>query len=672
MHAAQGNLAAAILSLEVHETEDTEQRYHDGEHREDGDERRQLLLLLVLGAQLLVEAVDHHIVGRHLCIHLDDAVGDVLLHGGNVGLRNGAHIQMAVSAPAVGTEHVEGKGRHTILQRTELEVLAEAHDRRFTVMAVYLIAKLEAKLLAGRLVEDEGAVGALIVGHKVAPFGDVDTHEAQEVVRHGVALEVDLLAQKTASPAHAALVHDVAIGKGDVGNHGILLEQSGKGLAAAILLVDAHGDVGGKQMALVESHIVVHHIGVLQLDEDGAGDEGNGDDKLEAQQCVAQATARLGVAERALDNKGRRHRCDVPRWIDAGEHSKHESCSHGEEHQHHVVLQGNGGGDGAVDVARRCQYKDDDGCYEQRYRHQAHRLEHEATAQPPCGAAEDLLGIHAAYAARHHRHEEVDEVDKGNHDDERGNGQQGQRGGAVAGLALCTRHVCCKVGILQCREAEGEFLLEVVYRDAILRSNIIFELAIIELRVYIMEECILLLGTDELIIIGIAPFARVVHIVIGTDEYVQPIQVAVAWEVLEQSYDSECASHSILDGVVYREVMRLGKALAHHYRVRFFQPFKVALHQSEPHRLRHGACAPRFAYVHQLHLVALHLVGHKDGEVRCVHPHRAEALYVVVVLAEEVAEVVVDCWHPRTLLAPSRFHLYSEHAVGIAEAFVVA
>ena len=57
----------------------------------------------------------------------------------------------------------------------------------------------------------------------------------------------------------------------------------------------------------IESHIIVHHKGVLLFDEHRADDERYRNEELQAEQHRAQAAAFGGISERTLDGKGWRH-----------------------------------------------------------------------------------------------------------------------------------------------------------------------------------------------------------------------------------------------------------------------------------------------------------------------------------------------------------------------------
>lgn len=124
---------------------------------------------------------------------------------------------------------------------------------------------MQVELAACRLVADQRADRLAVVGiEEVAAVGDGNAHHAEEVPLHDIGLEADLPALELPAPAHAAHIDQPSLGPRDVEDAGI----GEKPVAQDV--VTPGGGIGqpdGHEVAPVESHVVIHHVIVLQTDE---------------------------------------------------------------------------------------------------------------------------------------------------------------------------------------------------------------------------------------------------------------------------------------------------------------------------------------------------------------------------------------------------------------------
>ena len=102
------------------------------------------------------------------------------------------------------SEYIEGKWRASILQRLEIEILAESDDFRVVLMSGARGHKVDVELLACLLVENHrAALRNLIRLRKVTSLHDVYSHEPEEIIRDRIALEIDALTFVVSSPTHS-------------------------------------------------------------------------------------------------------------------------------------------------------------------------------------------------------------------------------------------------------------------------------------------------------------------------------------------------------------------------------------------------------------------------------------------------------------------------------------
>ena len=79
--------------------------------------------------------------------------------------------------------------------------------------------------------------------------------------------------------------HNVLQGHRDIDDHRILFELGDKGIGSSIALEWFH--LNHQHLLFIESHVVVHHVTVLQIDKQSNNNQYCGDDKLDANQGVA-------------------------------------------------------------------------------------------------------------------------------------------------------------------------------------------------------------------------------------------------------------------------------------------------------------------------------------------------------------------------------------------------
>ena len=159
--------------------------------------------------------------------------------------------------PRVFAVNIEGKRFNALTQRGKVEVLAETGNLSdLAVMATNLVFKSDSVLISSRFIEDISTRGMLVGFRKIAPFHDVNTHEAQEVPRNGIDIPTGILAPYFASPTHAVIIYERPITPCDVLD----------GRIGQQLTLDGF-TIGGKvprhlrlqKTFLVESHFVIHH-----------------------------------------------------------------------------------------------------------------------------------------------------------------------------------------------------------------------------------------------------------------------------------------------------------------------------------------------------------------------------------------------------------------------------
>ena len=214
-------------------------------------------------------------------------------------------------------QDVERKRRDAVLKGFEVEVGTEAHDllvgRYETVDAV---ADLHSEITPGRLVENQRSKFlAHIRFTETAAFGNGNPHNFQKIPLYGITLESDLTVLEVAAPAHTSHGDQLARSARNVGylriGHQFLTQGT-------VTYSGTGGDPHGDKAVFVETHVVVHHIVVLETYEAGGDDQSDRDKELHAEQQRTQAAAAAGSAERSLDHQSGSERGDVPRRIETG------------------------------------------------------------------------------------------------------------------------------------------------------------------------------------------------------------------------------------------------------------------------------------------------------------------------------------------------------------------
>ena len=166
------------------------------------------------------------------------------------------------------SENIQTQRRNPVTQRTEIEIAAETGNLRLTPVPFQLIVQGQAKLLLGRLVEYEHPILALFISlSEITPLHNRDSHEPQEIPRHRITLETDLLPLEGPAPAHPARTHDVSVRPGHGLDLRILHQLSLHGGCSRCRRV-AH--IRDKKLFPVKSHVVLDHVGPLQSDKCGA------------------------------------------------------------------------------------------------------------------------------------------------------------------------------------------------------------------------------------------------------------------------------------------------------------------------------------------------------------------------------------------------------------------
>ena len=93
-------------------------------------------------------------------------------------------------------------------------------------------------------------------------------------------------------------------------------------LSSLLMKTNGTAKIDCKHILLVEPHIVTHHIGVLQTDEESTSDECNRYDKLDGQKYVTHATTCSRITERTFQSKSRWNGSNVIGWIYTADNGK--------------------------------------------------------------------------------------------------------------------------------------------------------------------------------------------------------------------------------------------------------------------------------------------------------------------------------------------------------------
>lgn len=127
-----------------------------------------------------------------------------------------------------------------------------------------------------------------------------------------------------------------AVGPGHIHDLRIALQLVHEGIILLAVPRKFVRNLTGKQKLLVEAHVVIHHIPVLKLDENGADNQRDGKHELETDQGVAQSAARHASAERALEHHRRLEGCDIECRIDTAQHRRQKCNPYGHQCDIHI------------------------------------------------------------------------------------------------------------------------------------------------------------------------------------------------------------------------------------------------------------------------------------------------------------------------------------------------
>ena len=95
----------------------------------------------------------------------------------------------------------------------------------------------------------------------------------------------DLLVVIRICPTGSLWCNNISLCKGHIDDHRVLFEFGRKGIDRSIAFEWLH--LHREDLIFVESHVVVHHVAVLQVDKQGHNDQCGRDNKLNPDQDVA-------------------------------------------------------------------------------------------------------------------------------------------------------------------------------------------------------------------------------------------------------------------------------------------------------------------------------------------------------------------------------------------------
>ena len=239
----------------------------------------------------------------------------------------------------VFAENVESQRVVAVLQRTETEVLAyTCHLSQILTPVIWAIFFERDVILAlSLLVEDHDTRLSLFIGTcEIAPLHYLNTHHTEEIVSHRITLEVDGISLIFATPAHAADIHYLTVRPCEIHDVGIVAQLVLEGIVPVAPPAHTVRQMSRDEIFLVKTHVIIHHVAVLQAHEDSADYESNRDGELHANEQIAETASHARCAEAAFEHQCRLERSDIECREDAACNSTDQHHGNGQYHYRNI------------------------------------------------------------------------------------------------------------------------------------------------------------------------------------------------------------------------------------------------------------------------------------------------------------------------------------------------
>ena len=301
MYFPQPDLFAAVLHVEQHEAEDSDDRYEDRQQAEQGDLFRKKGFFPIQVADRLIHEND--VLSPVSDVEFPARFPDVPDDGRQIASVD-FHVNDVQRNAVIDSEQAKGGRFDRVLQRLVVEVPDNPCDVVPGGETVDRAVRFYAVFSFGRLIENERIVFFQTVGFpEVAPFGNLHSHERQEIGRYAIDAEFACsIFVNGRKPHRRGAVDELAEREGDVSDGGMAFQHAG----VCVRLFARFRRYGRYQDVLLpEAEIVAFQKPVLPVNEQGRCDKADSDHELCCNQHGAQPFPGTGISEISLDREGR-------------------------------------------------------------------------------------------------------------------------------------------------------------------------------------------------------------------------------------------------------------------------------------------------------------------------------------------------------------------------------